>query len=88
MRNSAPAAVPAGRNTTQISFPDLDFEQIKARISASEDLLKSQAFTQRLELYKWLRGKSMDPLLQFTPEGEPDAERQAEAEEEAEGDLV
>ena len=40
------------------------------------DLLNSAVFLQRQDLYKWLRGKSMDPMLQFTPE---DPELEAEA---------
>mmetsp|Transcript_14408 Transcript_14408/g.36004 ORF Transcript_14408/g.36004 Transcript_14408/m.36004 type:complete len:1807 (+) Transcript_14408:407-5827(+) len=39
-----------------------------AKIQRAEDLLQDPTFVQRQDLYKWLRGRNMDPLLAFTPE--------------------
>ena len=58
-----------------------------SNILESEDLLNSQIFLQRQELYKWLRGRSMDPLLAYTPEEGSDCEQDYPAHWRPKGDA-
>ncbi|CAD7930043.1 unnamed protein product [Amoebophrya sp. A25] len=52
----------------------------KDAIAAAENLLQDPLFLQRQDLYKWLRGRNMDPLLPFTPEETEDQVLAEEAE--------